>query len=79
MAIKERRWTDAYAVSASAGLTEGADFAEAEFLAGWMQLRFLGDTSRALAGTREARAAGEAEEEDAGRGGRRGERLVTRR
>ena len=49
MAIKERRWTDAYAVSASAGLTEGADFAEAEFLAGWMQLRFLGDTSRALA------------------------------
>ncbi|MFT3808697.1 MAG: transglycosylase SLT domain-containing protein [Micropepsaceae bacterium] len=48
MAIKERRWTDAYAVSASAGLTEGADFAEAEFLAGWMQLRFIGDTGRAL-------------------------------
>ena len=49
MAIKERRWNDAYAVSASAGLLEGADFAEAEFLAGWMQLRFIGDTSRAFA------------------------------
>ncbi len=48
MAIKERRWNDAYAVSASAGLTEGADFAEAEFLAGWMQLRFIGDAQRAL-------------------------------
>ncbi len=48
MAIKERRWNDAYAVSASAGLTEGADFAEAEFLAGWMQLRFVGDSARAL-------------------------------
>lgn len=48
MAIKERRWNDAYAVSASAGLTEGADFAEAEFLAGWMQLRFVGDPARAL-------------------------------
>lgn len=48
MAIKERRWKDAYAVSASAGLEEGADFAEAEFLAGWMQLRFLGDSSRAF-------------------------------
>ena len=48
MAIKERRWKDAYAVAASGGLTEGADFAEAEFLAGWMQLRFLGDASRAL-------------------------------
>lgn len=48
MAIKERRWKDAYAVAASGGLTEGADFAEAEFLAGWMQLRFLGDPARAL-------------------------------
>ena len=49
MAIKERRWNDAYAVAASGGLTEGADFAESEFLAGWMQLRFLGDNGRALA------------------------------
>ncbi|MFO1237210.1 MAG: lytic transglycosylase domain-containing protein [Alphaproteobacteria bacterium] len=43
MAIKERRYADAYAVAASAGLTDGADFQEAEFLAGWMQLRFLND------------------------------------
>jgi soluble lytic murein transglycosylase len=41
MAIKERRWADAYAVSASAGLTDGPDFQESEFLSGWMQLRFL--------------------------------------
>lgn len=48
MAIKERRWNDAYAVAASGGLSEGADFAESEFLAGWMQLRFVGDNARAL-------------------------------
>ncbi len=40
-AIKDGRWADAYAVSASSGLTDGADFQEAEFSAGWMQLRFL--------------------------------------
>jgi len=49
MAIKERRFADAYAVAASAGLTDGADFQEAEFLAGWMQLRFLGDPRTAYA------------------------------
>ncbi|BCW89061.1 hypothetical protein sos41_22160 [Alphaproteobacteria bacterium SO-S41] len=41
MAIKERRFQDAYAVAASAGLTDGADFQDSEFIAGWMALRFL--------------------------------------
>lgn len=48
-AIKARRFTDAYNLAASAGLTEGADFAESEFLAGWMALRFLNDPNRAVA------------------------------
>ncbi len=47
MAIKERRWKDAYAVAATGGLTEGADFQESEFLSGWLQLRFLNDPQRA--------------------------------
>jgi soluble lytic murein transglycosylase len=49
MSIKERRFQDAYAVAASAGLTDGADFQEAEFLAGWMQLRFLNNPAAAYA------------------------------
>lgn len=47
-AIKARRFQDAYNLAASAGLTDGADFAESEFLAGWMALRFLNDPSRAV-------------------------------
>jgi soluble lytic murein transglycosylase len=49
MAIKERRWNDAYSVSASGGMAEGADLAESEFLAGWMQLRFMNDARTAFA------------------------------
>lgn len=48
MAIKERRFQDAYAVSATGGLSEGADLAESEFLAGWMKLRFLNDARAAF-------------------------------
>ncbi|MCC6919703.1 MAG: lytic transglycosylase domain-containing protein [Alphaproteobacteria bacterium] len=48
MAIKERRFQDAYAVAASGGMSEGADLAEAEFLAGWMKLRFLNDARGAF-------------------------------
>ena len=48
-AIKEGRFRDAYVLSAYSGLTDGADFAEAEFLAGWVALRFLGDPGRAKA------------------------------
>ncbi|MEO1042503.1 MAG: lytic transglycosylase domain-containing protein [Pseudomonadota bacterium] len=46
-ALKNGRFEDAYAVSAYSGLTEGADFAEAEFMAGWTALRFLSDPERA--------------------------------
>ncbi|MEM6747729.1 MAG: lytic transglycosylase domain-containing protein [Pseudomonadota bacterium] len=46
-ALKNGRFDDAYAVSAYSGLTEGADFAEAEFMAGWTALRFLSDPERA--------------------------------
>lgn len=48
MAIKERRWSDAYAVASTAGLTDGADFQEAEFLAGWLRLRFMNDARGAF-------------------------------
>ncbi|MCQ8185415.1 lytic transglycosylase domain-containing protein [Parvularcula maris] len=46
-ALKQGRFSDAYALSAYSGLKEGADFAEAEFMAGWVALRFLGDAERA--------------------------------
>lgn len=48
-ALNEGRFEDAYVLSAGTGLTEGADFAEAEFMAGWVALRFLGDPERAAA------------------------------
>jgi soluble lytic murein transglycosylase len=46
-ALKNGRFRDAYVLSAYSGLKEGADFAEAEFMAGWVALRFLGDAARA--------------------------------
>lgn len=49
LAIRDRRFRDAYQLAATSGLTEGADFAEAEFLAGWVQLRFLKDPATAEA------------------------------
>lgn len=48
-ALKTGRFDDAYTLSAYSGLEEGADFAEAEFLAGWVALRFLNDAERAKA------------------------------
>ncbi|NNU17318.1 lytic transglycosylase domain-containing protein [Parvularcula sp. ZS-1/3] len=48
-ALREGRFDDAYRLSAYSGLQEGADFAEAEFMAGWVALRFLGDPGRARA------------------------------
>jgi soluble lytic murein transglycosylase len=48
-ALEEGRFTDAYTLSAYSGLKEGADFAEAEFMAGWVALRFLADPQRARA------------------------------
>jgi len=46
-AIKDRDYRDAYTLSAPHGLTSGADFAAAEFLAGWLALRKEGDAARA--------------------------------
>lgn len=47
-ALKNRQYADAYAMASHHGLEPGtADFAEAEFSAGWIALRFLNDPSRA--------------------------------
>lgn len=48
-ALKNARFEDTYLLSAYSGLDEGADFAEAEFMAGWVALRFLNDPERAKA------------------------------
>ena len=48
-ALKTGRFDDAYTLSAYSGLEGGADFAEAEFMAGWVALRFLNDPERAKA------------------------------
>ncbi len=47
-ALKNRQYADAYAMAAHHGVETGsADFAEAEFNAGWIALRFLNDPARA--------------------------------
>lgn len=46
-ALKNRVYADAYAMASHHGLEPGsADFAEAEFNAGWIALRFLNDPAR---------------------------------
>ncbi|MEO1137647.1 MAG: lytic transglycosylase domain-containing protein, partial [Pseudomonadota bacterium] len=46
-ALKNGRFADAYKVAAEHGLADGSDFAEAEFYAGWIALRFLDAPERA--------------------------------
>ena len=46
-ALKEGRFADAYTAAANNGLEPGGDFAEAEFGAGWIALRFLNEPVRA--------------------------------
>lgn len=46
-ALTERHYADAYSLAANSGLENGADFAEAEFAAGWIALRFLKAPERA--------------------------------
>ncbi|MBI1392691.1 MAG: transglycosylase SLT domain-containing protein [Alphaproteobacteria bacterium] len=47
-ALKEKLYSDAYAMAAGHGLAAGStDFSEAEFNAGWIALRFLNDPARA--------------------------------
>lgn len=48
-ALKTGRFQDAYTLSAYSGLEGGGNFAEAEFTAGWVALRFLNDPERAKA------------------------------
>ncbi|ROQ00972.1 soluble lytic murein transglycosylase [Stella humosa] len=48
-ALRLGRPADAYALAATHGYTEGAPLAEAEFLAGWIALRFLSDPAKAAA------------------------------
>lgn len=40
-ALKDKDYNSAYQLAANNGLTSGGDFAEAEFLAGWLALRYL--------------------------------------
>ncbi|MBY0421896.1 MAG: lytic transglycosylase domain-containing protein, partial [Parvularculaceae bacterium] len=46
-ALTERRYSDAYSLAANAALEAGSEFAEAEFNAGWIALRFLNAPERA--------------------------------
>lgn len=48
-AIEKKRYNDAYQLTLHHGLRRGEAFAEAEFLAGWLSLRKLGQPKRALA------------------------------
>ncbi|PKP77389.1 MAG: lytic murein transglycosylase [Alphaproteobacteria bacterium HGW-Alphaproteobacteria-3] len=48
-AMSQGLYEDAYKIAAGNGLTEGADFAEAEFLAGWIGLQYLNKPDAALA------------------------------
>lgn len=45
--ISEKRFTEAYDIVLGHGFSDGADFAEAEFLAGWLALRKLGNADQA--------------------------------
>lgn len=46
-ALKEGRFGEAYKTAAENGMSEGGDFADAEFVAGWIALRFLNEPQRA--------------------------------
>ncbi len=46
--LKLRNYARAYRLAAPHGMSTGTDFAEAEFLAGWISLRLNGDAARSL-------------------------------
>jgi len=46
-ALKKGKFADAYSAAANHGLEAGGDFAEAEFNAGWIALRFMNEPERA--------------------------------
>ena len=45
--IKHKRWKEAYAISVDHHIESGVHFAEAEFYAGWVSLRYLDDAQTA--------------------------------
>lgn len=45
--LEDRRYQTAYSLAAPHGMDRGVDFAEAEWLAGWISLRFLNEPARA--------------------------------
>ncbi|KAF0186141.1 MAG: soluble lytic murein transglycosylase [Hyphomonadaceae bacterium] len=47
-AIRSRRWQDGYQIASQHGLASGSKFAESEFSAGWIALRFLNQPDVAL-------------------------------
>lgn len=47
-ALSEGLYPQAYRIASAHGLTEGVDFAEAEFLSGWIALQYLNRTEEAL-------------------------------
>jgi len=46
-AIRQKKFNDAYKMCLNHGMTSGSDFAEAEFLAGWLALTKLGQADKA--------------------------------
>lgn len=48
-ALDERKYDDAYALLSHTGLDKGGDYADAEWMAGWVALRFLNKPKLALA------------------------------
>ncbi|WP_421786435.1 transglycosylase SLT domain-containing protein [Hyphobacterium sp.] len=46
--IRDRDYATAYTLAAANGMSQGADFADAEFVAGWLSLRYLDEPARAL-------------------------------
>ena len=47
--IRDRDYATAYELAAANGMSEGADFSDAEFVAGWLALRYLNRPEDALA------------------------------
>ena len=46
--LKDGNWNRAYQLASPHGLTSGGDFAEAEWVSGWIALRLKGEPERAL-------------------------------
>ncbi|MEZ5998487.1 MAG: lytic transglycosylase domain-containing protein [Hyphomonas sp.] len=46
--LKDGNWTRAYQLASPHGMESGTDFAEAEWLSGWIALRLKGDAARGL-------------------------------